>query len=227
MSDIVVPGDRLGSVHDVLSGKGTYIRGNHVYASVLGVKCISTPSEPASAGQALPSVSVVRTGVTASEPIVPEVGVGVTGRVTAINPRAATVQILCVNGVAVAAPFAGVIRKENAVASDIDRIGMEQIVRPGDIVLAEVMHGCIARVVLALKLMPPVLAVIMCWCVWYSQVISLGDSKSYFLTTAKEELGVVYAKNEVGSVLAPISLTQMECPVTRVKYDRKVAKLDA
>ena len=140
MSEIVVPGDRLGSVHEVLSGKGTYVRGNHVYASVLGVKTASTPTETGSDGQTLPSISVVRTGVTASEPIVPEVGVGVTGRVTAINPRAATVQILCVNGVAVEAPFAGVIRKENAISSDIDRIGMEQLVRPGDIVLAEVMR---------------------------------------------------------------------------------------
>lgn len=138
MSEIVVPGDRLGSVHEVSSGKGTYVRGNHVYASVLGVKTVTTPSQDASDGESLPCVSVLRSGVTASEPLVPEVGVGVTGRVTAINPRAATVKILCVNGVAVEAPFAGVIRKENAIASDIDRIGMEQLVRPGDIVLAEV-----------------------------------------------------------------------------------------
>ena len=37
-----------------------------------------------------------------------------------------------------------------------------------------------------------------------AEVVSLGDARSYFLSTAKNELGVVYAKC-AGSGLCPIS----------------------
>ncbi len=60
-----------------------------------------------------------------------------------------------------------------------------------------------------------------------AEVISLGDSKSYFLSTARNELGVVLAQSTAGHIMVPVSWEQMQCPVTSVKEFRKVAKVDA
>lgn len=38
-----------------------------------------------------------------------------------------------------------------------------------------------------------------------AQVIALGDSRSYYLSTAKNDLGVVYAKSASGAAHAPKS----------------------
>ena len=120
-------------------------------------------------------------------------------------------------------PFSGVIRKENVLASETDRIGMEQCCRPGDIVVAEV------RAAVPLSRCRPCAR----WRTWVcapplsvTQVVSLGDSKSYFLSTAKPEHGVVFAKSEAGAVMVPISYHQMQCPVSKVVVDRKVARVN-
>lgn len=136
---IVVPGDRLGGVDEFSAGEGTYVRGLHVFASALGVRTVIAAPTPSTAAAApLPTVTVQRSGATSSVPCIPSVGCVVTGRVTSINPRAATVAIVCVGDVAVAHPFSGTLRKENLVTTDIDRVLMQHCVRPGDVILAEV-----------------------------------------------------------------------------------------
>ncbi|WVN86450.1 uncharacterized protein L203_101614 [Cryptococcus depauperatus CBS 7841] len=57
-----------------------------------------------------------------------------------------------------------------------------------------------------------------------AKVLSLGDAKSYYLTTAANELGVVYATSEAGNPLLPVSYQEMEDEVTGKKEKRKVAK---
>ena len=59
-----------------------------------------------------------------------------------------------------------------------------------------------------------------------ARVVSLGDAGAgYLLTTAENELGVVIAKSETGSVMVPVSWTEMQCPTTYNKEWRKVAKV--
>lgn len=60
----------------------------------------------------------------------------------------------------------------------------------------------------------------MCVCVQ----ISLGDARSYYLSTAKNEHGVIYAQSVAGVPMTPISWNQMMCPKTRAVEFRKVAK---
>lgn len=55
------------------------------------------------------------------------------------------------------------------------------------------------------------------------RVISLGDSRRYFLTTAETELGVIKAERR-GIPMIPVSWKEMECPETGVREPRKVAK---
>ncbi|MEW5307916.1 MAG: hypothetical protein WDW38_010565 [Sanguina aurantia] len=57
-----------------------------------------------------------------------------------------------------------------------------------------------------------------------AEVLSLGDARSYYLSTAKNELGVVYARGGAGVPLVPISWTEMRCPDTMAVEKRKCAK---
>ena len=60
------------------------------------------------------------------------------------------------------------------------------------------------------------------------QVVSLGDARSYYLSTAKTELGVIFARSSTsGTAMVPISWQEMQCPVTKAKELRKVAKTSA
>lgn len=54
--------------------------------------------------------------------------------------------------------------------------------------------------------------------------ISLGDQSNYYLTTAKNELGVIMAKSEYGNTMYPISWKEFKDPVTGETETRKVAK---
>ncbi|CAJ1976296.1 unnamed protein product [Sphenostylis stenocarpa] len=55
-------------------------------------------------------------------------------------------------------------------------------------------------------------------------VLSLGDARAYFLSTAKNELGVVSAESIAGETMVPVSWTEMQCPLTGQIEQRKVAK---
>ncbi|KAI9894323.1 MAG: exosome 3'-_5 exonuclease subunit ski4 (Csl4) [Vezdaea aestivalis] len=55
-------------------------------------------------------------------------------------------------------------------------------------------------------------------------VISLGDQSNYYLSTARNELGVVIATSEVGNQMFPVSWKEFEDSVTGEKEPRKVAK---
>nr|GLL17490.1 exosome complex component CSL4 [Ipomoea trifida] len=58
-------------------------------------------------------------------------------------------------------------------------------------------------------------------------VLSLGDARAYYLSTAKNELGVVSAESVAGATMVPISWTEMQCPLTGQVEQRKVAKVEA
>ena len=61
-----------------------------------------------------------------------------------------------------------------------------------------------------------------------AEVLSLGDARSYYLTTAKNSLGVISATCGVsGEVMLPISWEEMRCPATGTTEPRKVAKVAA
>lgn len=55
-------------------------------------------------------------------------------------------------------------------------------------------------------------------------IISLGDQSFYYLTTARNDLGVVMARSEAGNMMFPVSWKEMRDPVTGVGELRKVAR---
>lgn len=58
-----------------------------------------------------------------------------------------------------------------------------------------------------------------------ARVISLGDGNAYSLTTAENELGVMYAFSESGHPMLPVSWCEMQCTVSGQREKRKVAKV--
>nr|XP_047134264.1 exosome complex component CSL4 isoform X2 [Hydra vulgaris] len=58
-----------------------------------------------------------------------------------------------------------------------------------------------------------------------ARILSLGDSQSYYLTTAENELGVIYASSIHGHAMVPVDWCTMQCTVTGLKENRKVAKV--
>jgi exosome complex component CSL4 len=58
-----------------------------------------------------------------------------------------------------------------------------------------------------------------------AEVLSLGTMRDYYLTTAKNELGVIWARSLAGAPLVAVSWEEMRCPVTNQTEKRKVAKL--
>ena len=56
------------------------------------------------------------------------------------------------------------------------------------------------------------------------EVISLGDQANYYVTTARNDLGVLIAKSEFRNQMVPVSWKEFKDPVTGMKEGRKVAK---
>ncbi|KAL6047681.1 Exosome complex component CSL4, variant 2 [Balamuthia mandrillaris] len=214
---LVTPGQVLGAVGEYKAGPGTFVKGPSIIASVVGFKRISeerTEDEVSfSKTKDLRSILVfffclillrltiekkkelpVLLVTKEKEPaVVPQIGSVVTAKVIRVNPRFASVDILCVGSKALKETFRGIIRTQDVRATEVDKVEIYKSFRPGDIVRAE--------------------------------VISLGDSRSYYLSTAKNELGVVFATSMAGSTMIPISWNQMQCPKTKVVESRKVAKV--
>ncbi|KAF9586298.1 Exosome complex component CSL4 [Lunasporangiospora selenospora] len=57
-----------------------------------------------------------------------------------------------------------------------------------------------------------------------AQVVSLGDARSYYLSTAANELGVIFGTSIAGGSLVPISWQEMQCTKTKAVELRKCAK---
>ncbi|BEJ13162.1 hypothetical protein CspHIS471_0303360 [Cutaneotrichosporon sp. HIS471] len=126
---------------------------------------------------------------------VPDIGAIVMGQVSRLSPTQASITIQIVN--------------DRPVAESTEEI--TGVVRVSDIRLTErdkVRMGECFRLGDIVK----------------AKVISLGDARSYYLSTAANELGVVYAVSEDGNPLLPISFQEMEDPGTGRTEKRKVAK---
>lgn len=183
----VWPGMPLAHAGDITAGEGTYVWGAQLHAAVAGTVVLDRDSSP-------PTVCVRPSAPGASASAQPPaVGDLVTCRVARLNPRIASLDILCVGGVPLREACTGLLRREDVRAFEKDKVEMYSSCRPGDVVQA--------------------------------RVISLGDSRAYYVTTASDELGVVFAQSaEEGTTMVPVSFEEMMCPVMHTREPRKVAK---
>ena len=121
---VVTPGEVLEGA--TAAGEGAHVWGGKVIASVTG-------------RLELDESGVARVVHRKPPPALPAVGDIVTCRVTRINPRMATVDILCVGNVALRDKCVGLIRREDVRPIGLEPVDVYRSYRPGDIVLAKVL----------------------------------------------------------------------------------------
>jgi len=208
----VVPGDRIGTIRQARPGVGTCVRGGHIYACLLGRLTLTEEPNSTEAGDHANSGETSMVGsnqapgfvcsIVSSKPSatsqVLKVGQRVVGRVSRITPQNALVEIRVAEGVGpLQLPYyEGAIRLEDVRSFSSSK---EESV-------ATVLGDCFRPGDL-----------VAC------RVISMGDSRRYFLTTAETELGVIRAQRN-GVSMIPVSWKEMECPETGVLEPRKCAK---
>jgi exosome complex component CSL4 len=59
-----------------------------------------------------------------------------------------------------------------------------------------------------------------------ARVLSLGDRRALFLSTAEAELGVIWARSRAGHIMIPAAHDSMRCPVSGEDEPRKVARYE-
>ncbi|KAI4188148.1 MAG: hypothetical protein L6R41_002334 [Letrouitia leprolyta] len=216
---IALPGQLLGSSKAYNSGPGTHLHASNIYASLSG-RPFATASSPLSKQTpSKPTLTISRLSSTSpsadlgpvSERIsninaLPRVGDVVVGRVTRCMLRQVNLAILVVYG---SVEGTGNVSGEGegiVCADEVQGVVRKEDVRATEkekVVLGEGFRvGDLVRAV----------------------VISLGDQSNYYLSTAKNELGVIMAKSENGKTMYPISWKEFKDPITGETETRKVAK---
>lgn len=127
--------------------------------------------------------------------LLPEVGSLVLGKITRTNTKQATLSILALG----------------ATGAHVLREPFPALIRQQDIRATEIDK---VKVNESFRVGDVVRA----------QVISLGDERSYYLSTARNELGVVMAVSEWGNQMVPVSWKEFLDESMGVKEARKVAK---
>jgi exosome complex component CSL4 len=190
----VAPGDRIGSIRSLAPGKGTYVKGRNVHASVVGRLSIvaSSTNDAKDNEQYIANVVLSDKRQSASTQVL-SVGQVILGRVLRIIPQQAFLEIVFAENCSPPREsLAGSIRREDVRAGASEEVEIYASFQPGDIVL--------------------------------TRIISLGDSRRYQLSTAENELGVIRATcSACGAAMNPRSWKEMEC-ICGQKELRKSAK---
>lgn len=229
MGSTVVPGDRLGRLivvsnskngpHDkflLSAGPGTYIRGGYVHASVVGIlhgvlvedtATVTSSNSIQTSTSSLPQNNNLQKflvtvkpskGYFAYEDVI-NVGQIILGRVirTQSSQQQAIVSIFAIQG----------------VEDRLLRHHPEGVIRKEDVRTNASERS--VQIQNSFRSGDIVLA----------RVISLGDPRRYFLSTAELSLGVIHAISSVSKKsMIPTSWKEMECPETGEKELRKCAK---
>ena len=134
------PGLLLGSSSQYSPGPGTHVYESNIYASLSGRPVVVSPSsltksaagKPTNkASESLPEISIPR--LTSSNTL-PQVNSIVLCRVTRIQSRQVTVEILVVDSQVCKDSWQGVVRKEDVRGWEIDKVVMAEAFRVGDLV---------------------------------------------------------------------------------------------
>ncbi|EXJ78846.1 hypothetical protein A1O1_09248 [Capronia coronata CBS 617.96] len=205
-SALVVPGQVLGNLSTHRAGPGTHVYENNILASIIG-RSIVTPADKGQSGSSKAVISVPRPGTSPSATktanALPAVGSTVLCRITRVQQRQITASILVVD------PSPQDVTSYTRITDD--DLQFQAVLRREDIRTHEkdkvVMNdmyrvGDIIRAV----------------------VISLGDERNYYISTAGNEFGVVVATSDAGNAMVPASWREMKDVVTGQGESRKVAK---
>lgn len=240
---LAIPGQRLGPIASYSAGPGTHVQNANIYASIAGPVLVD-PAQPSTKAKSTLSVSrsirqptttttTTTTPSSAPQPshppklkynTLPAVDSIVLARVTRVQKRQATVSILVVLDETTAslppsqttsdndnipAILASAANPENH--SSADELRFQALIRKEDVRAVEkdrVVMDEMFRVGDIVR----------------GSVVSLGDQSFYYITTARNDLGVVMARSEAGNMMFPVSWKEMRDPATGGSELRKVAR---
>jgi exosome complex component CSL4 len=241
---LAVPGQQLATTSTYLPGAGTHVQNGVICASIPGPVFVEQLPGQTKSNVTKSILSVLRSGVgnigpngTVQKPAapagtatattvagtkkpkyntLPAVDSVVLARVTRVQKRQVTLSILVVLDDAsfsdndnIAAILTSAANPENQSTSD--ELRFQALIRKEDVRAVEK-----DRVVLE--------EMFRVGDVVRGSVISLGDQSFYYLTTARNDLGVVMARSEAGNMMFPVSWREMKDPVTGGSESRKVAR---
>lgn len=199
MSTFAIPGQVLGKLSTHVPGPGTHVNDDSIHASLAGK--IETTAASTKAGKPIMSVTIAST--LTRDTSLPVTGSNILGRILRVQQRQLICSILAVDP----APSSIVSYASNTD----DEIQFQAVLRKEDVRAFEkdkVVMNDMFRVGDIIKAI----------------VISLGDEKSYYISTAGNEYGVVIARSEAGNPMVPASWKEMRDTVTGKGESRKVAK---
>ncbi|KAL9624178.1 MAG: hypothetical protein Q9160_001700 [Pyrenula sp. 1 TL-2023] len=210
MASVAIPGQVLGETSTHLAGPGTHITDSKIYASIIGL----VTTIPTSIPSGKPTLSISRSSSTPVKDTVaiknetlPAVGDSVVCQVTRVQQRQALCSIVVVNPTLDQAFFSSLPH----IPTKADEIRFQAVLRREDVRLTEK-----DRIVMnEMFRVGDFIA---------AQVINLGDERSFYISTAGNEYGVILAKSESGSALVPRSWKDMLDSKTGKSELRKVAR---
>lgn len=249
---LAIPGQRLGPITTFTAGPGTHVQNANIYASIAGP--VAVEQGQAGQSSKAKSVLTVSRGVAGGTNIannatgavkstqatqkkgkyntLPSVDSIVLARVTRVQKRQVTVSILVVLDPSTSqsttptqtpGPNANAPSDNDNITSILtsaanpenhsstDELRFQALIRKEDVRAVEkdrVVMDDMFRVGDIVR----------------GSVISLGDQSFYYLTTARNDLGVVLARSEAGNMMFPASWKEMRDSVTGVPEARKVAR---
>lgn len=197
-SGIALPGQVLAPVSSHVAGPGTHIYENNIVASLAG----NITTYPPAQKKGKPTISVPRDS---SQTPLPAVNSVIVGRVIRVQARQLIVSILPIapgSSTSSLIPYTSITNDDAQYQAILRREDIRAFEKD-KIVLNEMYRvGDLIR----------------------ATIISLGDERSYYISTAGNEYGVVVAVSEDGNPMVPASWKEMRDVVTGKSEPRKVAK---
>lgn len=210
MTTVAIPGQVIGQILSHLSGPGTHVADSKIYASIIG----PVTTIPKSHSSNKPTLAILRSALLTQEgenedkdETLPGVGDVVICRVIRVQQRQAVCSIVVVNPI----PDSPAPANLPHIPTTIDEVRFQAILRREDVRLTEkdrIAMNDMFRVGDFIK----------------AQVINLGDERSFYISTAGNEYGVIMARSENSHPMVPRSWKDMMDSETGKVELRKVAK---
>ncbi|KAI5924373.1 hypothetical protein F4810DRAFT_665224 [Camillea tinctor] len=205
-STIAVPGQLLGPASKYVAGPGTHIHEANLYSSLLGSISVTEPAPAPPPAKRLHRIAALhQTSAPAPTPTI-SVSRAAAGR-REVLPEVNNVVLCRVTRITPRQATVAILVVGDAVLE----AEWQGVVRAQDVRATEK-----DRVKIYESFRPGDIV--------RAQVISLGDQANYYLSTAKNELGVIMATSEAGNTMFPVSWKEYKDPETGLSESRKVAK---
>ncbi|KAI9816795.1 MAG: exosome 3'-_5 exonuclease subunit ski4 (Csl4) [Pycnora praestabilis] len=201
LGSIAIPGQPLGSTLKYAPGSGTHVQGTQLCASILGAIVETHPKASGpnqiSGSSQLPVLSVLRHVQDPSSNTF----------LTNVLPEVDAVVLARVTRITPKQATVAILMVGETICAD----DFQGVIRVQDVRATEK-----DKVKIFVSFRPGDIV--------RAQVISLGDQSNYYLSTARNHLGVVMATSEASNAMYPISWKEFKDPVTGAVESRKVAK---